>query len=439
MPPISSLPPFMVCGAVDRCATMSRLGVNTLGMERGFLSQKGSGVGSGVKEKQVSIADKSVEVSKQANVVNTGLKLFPAISKVHGIHSPASNEENINDVGTTVGPTLAGNTPGMSSYANVTGVPKSIRAIIERFANTAYGFFLGKRVAYLVVANYVRNTWGKYGLVKSMLNSFTEIFSFQFSLIEGLDAMLENGLWFTRNNPLILKKWNLDVNLLKEDVGNVPVWVKLHGVPVTAFSENSLSVISTKIGTPLMLDSYTFDICIQSWGRSSYARALIEVQADVELKDNIMVAMPKLDGGGVLYNNISTSSNKKNDVEPTKEVNSSSTSTTHIVEKINKIQRLVIDGMAILVGDEGKLLTRVYSSGDHDSEDEVASVDNDTANFLASKDVGYGTNSVLEQMKESYENREYDYDPNDDDMYEGQDIPDKIQDICDNLDIKVRS
>ncbi|GKA20712.1 hypothetical protein Tco_0700701, partial [Tanacetum coccineum] len=47
--------------------------------------------------------------------------------------------------------------------------------------------------------------------------------------------------------------------------------------------------------------------------------------------------------------------------------------------------------------------------------------------------------SLLEQWKKPYGNDEYDYDPYNDDMYEGQDIPDKIQDICDNLDIKIRS
>ncbi|GKF27979.1 beta-caryophyllene synthase, partial [Tanacetum coccineum] len=118
---------------------------------------------------------------------------------------------------------------------------ESIRAISERFANITYGFFLGKRVAYPVVANYVRNTLGKYGLVRSIFNSSTGLFSFQFSSMDGLDAMLENGLWFIRNNPLILKKWHSNVNLMKEDVGNVLVWVKLHGVPVTAFSEDGLS------------------------------------------------------------------------------------------------------------------------------------------------------------------------------------------------------
>ncbi|GKB21687.1 hypothetical protein Tco_0855610 [Tanacetum coccineum] len=44
--------------------------------------------------------------------------------------------------------------------AEVTVPLESILVISERFANTAYGFFLGKRVAYPVVTNYVRNTWG---------------------------------------------------------------------------------------------------------------------------------------------------------------------------------------------------------------------------------------------------------------------------------------
>nr|GFC47343.1 hypothetical protein [Tanacetum cinerariifolium] len=36
------------------------------------------------------------------------------------------------------------------------------------------------------------------------------------------------------------------------------------------------------------------DMCLQSWGRSSYARVMVELRADVELKNNIVVAMPKI-------------------------------------------------------------------------------------------------------------------------------------------------
>ncbi|GKF01371.1 hypothetical protein Tco_0028294, partial [Tanacetum coccineum] len=121
-------------------------------------------------------------------------------------------------------------TTGLGSYpplpkhvSTSLALPLSIRTISERFANTAYGFFLGKRVAYLVVANYVRNTWGKYGLIRSMFSSSTRLFSFQFSSIDGLDAMLENGSWFICNNPLILRKWHPNENLLKEYVSTILV------------------------------------------------------------------------------------------------------------------------------------------------------------------------------------------------------------------------
>nr|GEX28722.1 hypothetical protein [Tanacetum cinerariifolium] len=82
--------------------------------------------------------------------------------------------------------------------------------------------------------------------------------------------------------------------------------------------------------------------------------------------------------------------------------------------------RLIIEGKVTLMDDECKPLKQVDYSGDHDSKDEVVSTDNDMANFLASKQDGYGNNSMLEQWKESYMNGDYDSDPYDDDMYEGQ-------------------
>ncbi|GKA73084.1 RNA-directed DNA polymerase, eukaryota, reverse transcriptase zinc-binding domain protein [Tanacetum coccineum] len=200
---------------------------------------------------------------------------------------------------------------------------------------------------------------------------------------------------------------------------------------MTAFSEDGLSAIATKLGTPLMLGSYTSDMYMPSWGRSSFARAMIELRADVELKYMIVVAMPKLVGGfyicticvkyewkpprcacckvfghdqdecpkyrtldvsknlknpsqaprGVL-NNGNTSGNKKQDAELRKEnVESNSPSTTPIGEKIDKLEKLIIDGKVSLVDNEGKPLKIFDYSGDHDSEDEVESVDNDMACF----------------------------------------------------------
>ncbi|GKD65191.1 hypothetical protein Tco_1307299, partial [Tanacetum coccineum] len=74
----------------------------------------------------------------------------------------------------------------------------------------------------------------------------------------------------------------------------------------------------------------------------------------------------------------------------------------------------------------------------YDSKDEVASVDNDIARSMASERVCFGTQSLLEQWRDSYGNGDYDEDSYDDDMYEVQDLPQEIQAICDNLDIRVR-
>ncbi|GJW67709.1 hypothetical protein Tco_0122133 [Tanacetum coccineum] len=112
---------------------------------------------------------------------------------------------------------------------------------------------------------------------------------------------------------------------------------------------------------------------------------------------------------------------------------SSSPSTTPIIGKINKMENFIIDEKVILVDNEGKPLRKV----DDDSEDEVASVDNEITSFLAKKD-GYGTQSLLQQWKDSHELDDYEYDLYDDDMYEGQEIPEMLQAFCDNLDIKVR-
>nr|GFA38914.1 hypothetical protein [Tanacetum cinerariifolium] len=70
---------------------------------------------------------------------------------------------------------------------------------------------------------------------------------------------------------------------------DVVISVKLCGVPVTTFNEDGLSVIATKLDTSLMLDSYTSDMCMQYWGRSSYVRVMIELRTDVELKDIIVI------------------------------------------------------------------------------------------------------------------------------------------------------
>ncbi|GKD42139.1 zinc finger, CCHC-type containing protein, partial [Tanacetum coccineum] len=231
------------------------------GMKRGFLSQKGSGGRRGVKEKDLnrnkkntpsgigegvtpSVVDMTVEMDTQNSLEDTTVpEFFPTLT------TPVTSK--------------AGNAPGKSSYANITGKPSAKKVNVRTLFTPR-----GNGIDVVVSVDSIRGIHGgKYGLVCSMFSSSTGLFSFQFSSMDGLDSMLKNGPWFIQNNTLILKKWHPDENLLKEDVSTVPVWVKRHGVPVTAFNEDGLSAIATKL-------------------------------ADVEFKDNIVVAMPKINREG---------------------------------------------------------------------------------------------------------------------------------------------
>ncbi|GJW34423.1 zinc knuckle CX2CX4HX4C containing protein, partial [Tanacetum coccineum] len=75
-------------------------------------------------------------------------------------------------------------------------------------------------------------------------------------------------------------------------IKKVPMWVKLHHVPIVAYSEVGLSLITTQIGKPIRLDAFTSNMCLQSWGRSAYARALIEVSAEDAPKEELVIAIP---------------------------------------------------------------------------------------------------------------------------------------------------
>ncbi|GKA57345.1 hypothetical protein Tco_0756533 [Tanacetum coccineum] len=107
--------------------------------------------------------------------------------------------------------------------------------VSSRFINTLYGYFIRKHLAFLLVENYVKNTWAKFGMKRVQLHD--DFFIFQFNTKE---------------------------DLKKAEVKTALVWVKLHYVPIIAYLE----------------------------GRSTYARALIEVHAEQDLKESTVILIP---------------------------------------------------------------------------------------------------------------------------------------------------
>ncbi|GKC02506.1 hypothetical protein Tco_0994116, partial [Tanacetum coccineum] len=237
-----------------------------------------------------------------------------------------------------------------------------------------------------------------------------------------------------------------DVNILKEDVGNVPIWVKRHDVPITAFSEDGLSVIATKLGTPL-IDSYTSDMYMESWGRSSYARVMIELQIDVVLKDTLVVVVPKLVGEGFLCilfvlsmsgniqgvqvarQDVSNSNtfDVLNSIENDDDLGTNERNSKFLGKGANSDVISSAHGTSSkAVDDDGKPINKVDSSVNADSDGEVDEALNETSGFMASTSLESSSVQIVED----------DYDPYDDDMYSHH-ISEDLQAIYHDWDIKV--
>nr|GFB96757.1 hypothetical protein [Tanacetum cinerariifolium] len=119
--------------------------------------------------------------------------------------------------------------------------------VMSRYANIVVGYFVGKSLAFKIIENYTKNTWAKFGLSK-LMKTDDGVYLFKFNTKRGMDQVIERGPWLIRNTPLILSKWAPNVSLKPGEVSKVP-------------------------------------------GRISFARALIEVCADSELKKEVRIAV----------------------------------------------------------------------------------------------------------------------------------------------------
>ncbi|GKD42948.1 zinc knuckle CX2CX4HX4C containing protein [Tanacetum coccineum] len=153
-----------------------------------------------------------------------------------------------------------------------------------------------------MVENYVKRAWAKFGLKRVMMHH--GFFMFQFDNQTGMEKVIEGGPWRIQLVPFMLNVWMPNTLLKKDKVTHVPLWVKMHNVPIVAYSKVGLELISAKVGSLMRLDAHTNFICLNSWGRSDYARALMEMSADKPLVDSVDIDIPRDDGNGYTTANI---------------------------------------------------------------------------------------------------------------------------------------
>ncbi|GKA27191.1 retrovirus-related pol polyprotein from transposon TNT 1-94 [Tanacetum coccineum] len=225
-------------------------------------------------------------------------------------------------------------------YANLLHIPVDpIRAISERFANTAYGFFLGKLVAYLV-----------------------------FSSMDGLNAMLENVLAILRESSYTRAMIELQADVeLKDTI--VVAMLKLSGQGFYRCNVQVEYEWKPHRYACCKVFGHIQEECPKNPGlgvvknlkKPSHSSRGVPVGPKVSFKTakEIDLVLKKAYCQHIAMGTSNLASNGANSSGLSFwNVETSSIRTTPIVDKIRKIEKLIVDGKLTLMDNDGKPLKR---------------------------------------------------------------------------------
>lgn len=161
--------------------------------------------------------------------------------------------------------------------------------------NCLVGYFFERRVAYHVMEYNAKRKWAKRGLLEVIMND-DGFFFFKFATENDLLEILEEGVCMVDGKPLILQRWYPQIVLSKDVPKFIPLWVKIFNIPLQYWNLAGLSRIGSGVGNIVMADSMTERMCRDASGRLSFAKLLIEVEANKELPDQLFVVIPNEEG-----------------------------------------------------------------------------------------------------------------------------------------------
>ncbi|XP_074283992.1 uncharacterized protein LOC141608550 [Silene latifolia] len=151
-----------------------------------------------------------------------------------------------------------------------------VSAEIEYWRQAVVCFIMGANPPSDIVEVFIRRIWSKYNIDKI---SFMHdgLFLVRFKSLEMKEKVLKSGHYLFDNKPLIVKGWTCEADMTKDTVTTVPVWIKLHKLPLK-FWGKGLPKIANLIGNFIK-----GDLATEEKTRLNFARVMIELKVNQQL------------------------------------------------------------------------------------------------------------------------------------------------------------
>ncbi|KAL0910776.1 hypothetical protein M5K25_018861 [Dendrobium thyrsiflorum] len=147
------------------------------------------------------------------------------------------------------------------------------------------GYSVGRRPFYEALQEAIKKTWTIRGSVQ-ILSLSDGFFLFKFSCVEDYESIWSRGVWFILGRPFILQQWHPKFKPKREQLTSVPIWIKIHDLPLACWNSEGISRIASKVGVPLAADSLT-----TQKSRLTYARVCVQVDNQATYPEEILVSL----------------------------------------------------------------------------------------------------------------------------------------------------
>lgn len=204
----------------------------------------------------------------------------PSTSK--DAHTPIRSWKNVLQTDSTSKITLNYFPPSIESNLDTVTISPPRDVLLkgsENWSSCIVGKFFSSRLPFKMVEEAANKMWNKHGLLKVFIYG-KDGFLFKFSSVAERDNVLALGPWYIFNKALLLKAWHEGVDFNDESSIKLPVWIKLHHIPLSYWTPDGLSYLASAIGRPLHVDALTAKM-----EPMQFARVCVEIQANATLPD----------------------------------------------------------------------------------------------------------------------------------------------------------
>ncbi|KAI0515916.1 hypothetical protein KFK09_008586 [Dendrobium nobile] len=147
------------------------------------------------------------------------------------------------------------------------------------------GYSIGRRPFYEALSSAIKKTWSLTGSVQ-LLSLNDGFFLFRFTCRDDFDMVWSRDVWFLLGKPFVFQKWHPKFISKREELTSVPIWVKIHDLPLACWNSEGISRIASKIGIPVAADKLT-----ELKRRLTYARICVLFDNQATFPEVIRVSL----------------------------------------------------------------------------------------------------------------------------------------------------